>query len=638
MGPSHVTLCWYEENQFLAILFLVVSTMAQQWRILVVEGDEALNRSIVSTLAQDGYSVRGVATGGEAIRILWTDEHHLVVGDRALPDTDGFDLLHWIRTHCPNSRMMMLATPGAPGKRMRALESGAVAYFEKPIDLRLLKLEVRRLLQQTGFSANLDSFDLLDVIQIINMSRKSIALVVHTGLEEQGMLGFRDGELVWAEYGALRGEEAFFALAAYKNGMVTQQPWNGTPISNVTQPLSRLILQALQYRSKYEAAQQLSGEYRALSDQLTMHGDQELASTFDALLTEAVDDRPFVYVPGEAEHAGQSVSNGQSPDKQELQQSPVQTQEEPKQWWQESAKLHRAERASQQHQEGPGAIQKTPLSGAQKVAGGTGGANGASGTSITPSTVRKTPVGQRTDLPSWLMDQPTQFEVPALRLSSLSGSGRFPATPLPEPSPAEWRPARPSSKLRTTEDLSSMQPRPMNASMGVRAAQPSPIFGEVPAAPATQPPAEAPVSVLVPAGQDVKQPETPAPAQAHKRNYPALVAALQTVGYSLPGFIATAVVSLDGQPIAQVAVDDLDISGMCANFSVLLRGALQALEGGTWGQHEDTIITSATHHILLRMLPNATDVFHVLVTTREIDPVESLDVLASVEGAIISAL
>ncbi len=623
--------------------------MAQQWRILVVEGDEALSRGIVSTLAQDGYSVRSVATGGEAIRILWTDEHHLVIGDRALPDTDGFDLLHWIRSHCPNSRMMMLATPGAPGKRMRALESGAVAYFEKPIDLRLLKLEVRRLLQQTGFSANLDSFDLLDVIQIINMSRKSIALVVHTGLEEQGMLGFRDGELVWAEYGTLRGEEAFFALAAYKNGMVTQQPWNGTAIPNVTQPLSRLILQALQYRSKYEAAQQLSGEYRALSDQFTMHGDQELASTFDALLTEAVDDRPFVYVPEAAEHSGRGVldaqwQNAQQPDMQELQQAPVQTQEETKQWWQESSKMHRAERSSQAHQEGPGAAQETSPSGAQKVAGGTGGANGASGTSITPSTVHKTPVGQRTDLPSWLMDQPTQFEIPALRHSSLSGSGRFPVTPIPGPSPAEWRPARPTSKLRTTEDLSSAQPRPANASTGARPAQASPVsspvFGEAPAIPAAQPPAEAPVSVLVdvPAGQDVKQPITPAPAQPHKRNYPALVSALQTVGYSLPGFIASAIVGLDGQPIAQVVVDDLDISGMCANFSALLRGALRALDGGTWGQHEDTIITSATHHILLRMPANATDVFQVLVTTRETDPVESLDVLASVEGAIISAL
>src|SRR5207302_2592918 len=116
-----------------------------------------------------------------------------------------------------------------------------------------------------------------------------------------------------------------------------------------------------------------------------------------------------------------NAQNAQEPDIQELQQAPVQTQEEPKQWWQESAKMHRAERSSQPHR-GPGAAQETPLSGAQKVAGGTGGANGTSGTSITPSTVRKTPVGQRTDLPSWLMDQPTQFEIPALRLSSLSGS------------------------------------------------------------------------------------------------------------------------------------------------------------------------------------------------------------------------
>jgi len=478
--------------------------MAQQWRILVVEGDEALNRSIVSTLAQDGYSVRSVATGSEAIRVLWTEEHHLVIADRALPDVDGFDLLRWMRTHCPTSRMMMLATPGTPGKRMRALESGAVAYFEKPIGLLVLKLEVRRLLQQTGFSANLDSFDLLDVIQIINMSRKSIALVVHTGLEEQGMLGFRDGELVWAEYGALRGEEAFFALAAYKNGMVTQQPWNGTAIPNVTQPLSRLILQALQYRSKYEAQQQLSGEYRALSDQLTMYGEQEPASPFDALLTEAVDDRPFVFVPETAEHAGRSVSNArnaQQPDKQE----------EPKQWWQESAKLYRAERSSQAHQRGQGASQDASPSGAQKLAGGTGGANGASGasgTSITPSTVRKTPVGQRTDLPTWLMDQPTQFEVPALQLSSMSGSSKSPATPAPELSPAEWRPARPTSQPRTTEDLSSGQ---------------------------SQPSAEASVSILVdvPAGQNVELPETPLPAQP-LRSLPAPSLALSAGRAAMP--------------------------------------------------------------------------------------------------------
>src|SRR5579883_548274 len=45
-----------------------------------------------------------------------------------------------------------------------------------------------------------------------------------------------------------------------------------------------------------------------------------------------------------------------------------------------------------------------------------------------------------------------------------------------------------------------------------------------------------------------------------KRNYPALAAALQTLGYSVPGFIAAAVVGLDGSPIAQVTMDDTDIS------------------------------------------------------------------------------
>src|SRR5262249_41076695 len=153
--------------------------------------------------------------------------------------------------------------------RTQALENGVVSYLEKPLELRTLKEELRRLLQQTGFSANLDSFDLLDVIQIINMSHKTIAMVVNTGLEEQGLLGFQAGELVWAEYGILRGEEAFFALAAHKNGTITHQPWNEQIKPNVAKPLSRLIFQALQYRSKYEANHQLTGEQIALAQEAT---------------------------------------------------------------------------------------------------------------------------------------------------------------------------------------------------------------------------------------------------------------------------------------------------------------------------------------------------------------------------------
>jgi len=126
--------------------------------------------------------------------------------------------------------------------------------------------------------------------------------------------------------------------------------------------------------------------------------------------------------------------------------------------------------------------------------------------------------------------------------------------------------------------------------------------------------------------------------QASKRNYSALVAALQTLGYSIPGFIATAVVSLEGRPIAQIAVDDLDIAPMCGYFSAILQGTLHSLDHGTWGNYEDTIITSDTHHILLRLVGSAREIFQVLITSRESDPVESLEEMANIEAAVASAL
>ena len=126
--------------------------------------------------------------------------------------------------------------------------------------------------------------------------------------------------------------------------------------------------------------------------------------------------------------------------------------------------------------------------------------------------------------------------------------------------------------------------------------------------------------------------------RARKRNYPALVAALQTMGYSISGFIAAAVVTLDGQPIAQVAVDDLDISQMCRYFSIILQGALQSLEHGQWGDYADAVITSTHRHILLRMISSNLDAFQVLITRRESDPAESLEVMTNVEGAIAAAL
>ncbi len=239
--------------------------MSDVWRICVVEDEEALNQNLVTALRKDGYDVRGVTREADAIHVLWSEEFDIVIYDLKAPESDGLELLQWLRAYRPDMRMITIGAANSPALRAQALESGAVSYLEKPLDLRVLKDELRRLSQNSGFTASLDSFDLLDVIQIINMSRKSIALLINTGLEEHGTLGFQNGELIWAEYGVLRGEEAFFALAAHKNGTVTQQFLDEQARANVTQPLSRLIFQALQYRTKYADRQQHPGEQEELT-------------------------------------------------------------------------------------------------------------------------------------------------------------------------------------------------------------------------------------------------------------------------------------------------------------------------------------------------------------------------------------
>ncbi|HLH60167.1 MAG TPA: response regulator [Ktedonobacteraceae bacterium] len=660
--------------------------MANQWHILVVEDEQNLNRNRVELLRKDGYAVQGVANGAEAIRLLWTENYDVVICDQKMPDVDGLEFLQWMRAFRPDTRMIMIASADSSITRTQALEGGVVSYLLKPVDIHVLKEELRRLLQQTGFSASLDSFDLLDLIQIISMSHKTIALVVNTGLQEMGTLRFRNGELVWAEYGTLRGEEAFFALAAYKNGTVIHQPWNGHIASNVTQPLSRLIFQALQYRTKYAASQQLSGEQEAVRPAVARQ--------------EVIDDSPFMVlseepVPGviepatpitplllpEIERAAESVAVA----------PPQPVAGEGKEWWQESSEHRRMIRSHRAYREEEAATASPSSSNGYKSNSDPPAA------SVPPSTARRTNAGQRTDLPGWLLEQPTQFDLPAMRLKPSAATGHIPVTPVQKPakpSPAEWQPPQANPKEGeppTPTQMTGPQPVPKTGSgpqprigqniykTANQAASPEWQLPEDNNATGLRPGARlksltrktddlhagalyqqhAPVVGIGEAhslnGDHVVDGATPdrkvevaalwgangssnGTLHSTRRNFAALVAALQTLGYTVPGFVASAVVSLDGQPIAQVAVDDLDISLMCDSFSTIVRGALLSLDQGKWGQFEQTVVSSATYHVLLRIIGGEKEAFQVLITTHETNPAESLAIMANVEAAIASAL
>lgn len=636
-------------------LFQVVVTMSEVWRICVVEDEEVLNQNLVNALRKDSYNVQGVTREADAIHLLWSEDFDIVIYDLKAPEDGSFEVLQWLRAYRPNMHIITIGVANSPALRAQALEIGAVNYLEKPLDLRVLKDEIRRLRQSSGFTASLDSFDLLDIIQIINMSRKNIILFINTGLEEHGTLGFQNGELIWAEYGVLRGEEAFFALAAHKNGMVTQKFLDEQVIANVTQPLSRLIFQALQYRTKYADRQQQLGE-----------PEEFTPNAIVAFSVGDVDDRPFIFSPEEQTQGPVTPVHSVSDDSLlpfshlEVVEFMNQTNDVVKEWWQHTGQIERLRNDVGSRLDGSAAS----TSAMDALTNGNGKAKS--------NDEFEMPTNSPIELPSWLTDQPTSQNIPIMQQPAFSSSG-ISATSIPP----EWQSSLeiPGNLSPNWSDVS--QQLPAYESEVLLSASPSWPSVESSSWQATELP---PITPVLWESEFVEQ-SGPFPASnngvyggqngsvadvassgngfletlqdsnpllstsslkaqriAAKRNYAALVSALQTLGYSIIGFIAAAVVSIDGHPVAQVAVDDLDISNICRYFSTIQKNALQVLGDPEEDDYEETVITSSTRHILMRIVDTDKKAFLVLITTREASPTESLEVMANVEGAISAAL
>jgi len=103
-------------------------------RLILVEDDEGVRRSLQLMLAWRGYDVRAYASAAAAIRRLAGDrDGDLLVADYRLPDGDGIGLLRALRGDGWHGRAVMITGFPSAALTDRALESGFDAVLEKPL-------------------------------------------------------------------------------------------------------------------------------------------------------------------------------------------------------------------------------------------------------------------------------------------------------------------------------------------------------------------------------------------------------------------------------------------------------------------------------------------------------------------------
>ena len=112
-------------------------------RILIVEDDALLNKTLAYDLTCDGWEVTHALDARTAADLLARTEYDLVLLDINLPDGDGYDLCRLIKPEHPDTVVIFLTANDQESDQLRGYEVGAVDYITKPFSIGALQRKIR---------------------------------------------------------------------------------------------------------------------------------------------------------------------------------------------------------------------------------------------------------------------------------------------------------------------------------------------------------------------------------------------------------------------------------------------------------------------------------------------------------------
>lgn len=127
---------------------MAVNTTIQSSKILVVDDEQAVRKTLSLALGRLGYEV-AEADGFDAVRrILGERSFDLITCDIQMPGTDGIGVLKWLREHHPDTGVVMATGIDNLEVVIEAMRLGAYGYILKPFNLDLVGEQVARALER----------------------------------------------------------------------------------------------------------------------------------------------------------------------------------------------------------------------------------------------------------------------------------------------------------------------------------------------------------------------------------------------------------------------------------------------------------------------------------------------------------
>lgn len=117
-------------------------------RILVVDDEPNIRRTLSAVLRSRGYEVVSASDGNEAVKLARETPYDIAIMDVRMPGLDGIQALQELIALDKNSRVVLMSGHGEDDEKNQALKSGATAFLEKPVSVDSLLELLRQLLDE----------------------------------------------------------------------------------------------------------------------------------------------------------------------------------------------------------------------------------------------------------------------------------------------------------------------------------------------------------------------------------------------------------------------------------------------------------------------------------------------------------
>ncbi|MEZ4363664.1 MAG: DUF4388 domain-containing protein [Kofleriaceae bacterium] len=201
--------------------------------LLLVDGDPRSLRVLEVSLRKAGFVVATAESARAAQEKIVIATPDLIISEITLDDGDGFELCRRIRATPEWNDIPFMFLTGEVGieNKIRGLELGVDEYLTKPIYIKEIVTRINMLLQKrqrarieerkdqrTRFVGRIADMPVVDVIQTIEVSRKSGVIHFVGERNRLAAIYFRDGRVIDAEAGPLLAEDAVYRLLTWSEG------------------------------------------------------------------------------------------------------------------------------------------------------------------------------------------------------------------------------------------------------------------------------------------------------------------------------------------------------------------------------------------------------------------------------------